>query len=195
VRVEGVVLENHRDVAVLGRHVGHHAVADQDVAAGDFLQPREAAQRRRLPAAGGTYQHQELAIGDVQVQVVDGRDPVEAFGDMVEDHLRHAGFPLFPVSTGARAWCHPHSQSLPILTRIVPTVTCLTECAGRSDARPPFQDWFPARDGGCAAHRTPRAAAPVTRRKPSSRDLKGLGDPFVLQCIVGSGGSTDRKRG
>ena len=46
VRVQGVVLEDHRDVAVLGRHVVDDALADADRAAGDLLEPGDHAERR-----------------------------------------------------------------------------------------------------------------------------------------------------
>ena len=38
VRIERVALEDHRDVAVLGRDVVHHLAADRDRAAGDLLE-------------------------------------------------------------------------------------------------------------------------------------------------------------
>src|SRR3954447_4061791 len=73
VRVERVVLEHHRDVALLGRQVRDVAVADPDRAISHRLQPGQGAQRRRLPAAGGPDEHEELAVGDLQVQRVDRR--------------------------------------------------------------------------------------------------------------------------
>ena len=64
VRVERVVLEHHRDVALLRRQVVHHPVADHDLARGHVLEARPAcaaastcrsrrgrrARRTRLPA-------------------------------------------------------------------------------------------------------------------------------------------------
>ena len=52
VRIQGVVLEHHRDVPLLGRKVGDLLVVDPDLPGGDFLEPGEHAQDRRLPAAG-----------------------------------------------------------------------------------------------------------------------------------------------
>jgi hypothetical protein len=49
----------------LGRQAVHHAVADGDLAAGDFLQPGQHAQQRGFAAAGRTHQHRELAIGNI----------------------------------------------------------------------------------------------------------------------------------
>ena len=73
VRVERVVLEHHRDVALLRRQEGDVALADQDRARVDLLEPGEHAQRGRLPGAGRTDEHHELAVRDVQVERVDRR--------------------------------------------------------------------------------------------------------------------------
>jgi hypothetical protein len=51
VRVERVVLEHHRHVAVLRRHVVDDLAVDRDLAVGDLLEPCDHAQRRRLAAA------------------------------------------------------------------------------------------------------------------------------------------------
>ena len=74
--IEGVVLEDHRDVAILRIDVRHVSAADQDRAVTDLLQPGDAAQKRRLPAAGGTHEHDELAVLDRQVDAVDSANAV-----------------------------------------------------------------------------------------------------------------------
>jgi hypothetical protein len=71
VRIERVVLENHRDVPVLGQHVVHHPVVDRNGAARDLLQPRDHAQGGRFPAAGRADQHHEFPILDLQIDAVD----------------------------------------------------------------------------------------------------------------------------
>ena len=71
VRVERVVLEDHRDVAVLGRHVRHVPAADQDRALVDLLEAGEHAQRGGLPATGRPDQDEELPVVDLEVQRVD----------------------------------------------------------------------------------------------------------------------------
>ena len=53
IRVQRVVLEDHRDVAALGRVVGHVAVADPERAGIDLLEPGEHPQRGRLARARG----------------------------------------------------------------------------------------------------------------------------------------------
>ena len=71
IRIQRVVLEDHRDVALLGREVGDVAVADEDRPGVDLLEAGEHPQRRRLSGAGWAHQHHELPVGDVQIECVD----------------------------------------------------------------------------------------------------------------------------
>ena len=87
VGVERVALEDHGDVAVLGVDVVDHAVTDGDGAAGHLLEPGHHAQRGRLAAARRAEEHQQLAVGDVQRQVVDRGGVAEPLGDPVEADL------------------------------------------------------------------------------------------------------------
>ncbi len=94
VRVQRVVLEDHRDVAVLRRDVGDIAVADEDAARVDLFEAGQHAQRGGLTATGGADQDQELAVGDLEVQLVDrgaGAAGVEA-GCVVKGDGRHVFF-------------------------------------------------------------------------------------------------------
>ena len=70
-RVERVVLEDHRDVALLRREVVDDAVADPELALGDLLEPRDHPQCRRLPAPGGPDEDDELAVADLEVELGD----------------------------------------------------------------------------------------------------------------------------
>src|SRR5690606_28812070 len=86
VRVQRVVLEDHRDVAVLRRNVRDVAVADEDAARVDLFEAGEHAQGGRLSATGGTDQDEELAVTDLEVELVDcgpGAAGVEAGGFVV----------------------------------------------------------------------------------------------------------------
>ena len=65
-RVEGVALEDHRDVAVLRRHPRHRLARDDDVARVGLLEPRHQAQRGRLAAAARPHDDEELAARDRQ---------------------------------------------------------------------------------------------------------------------------------
>ena len=68
--VQGVTLEHHGDVPVLGLHVVHQLAVDVQLAAGDILQPGDHPQGGGLTAAGGAHQHDELLVGNVQVEIL-----------------------------------------------------------------------------------------------------------------------------
>ena len=92
VRVERVVLEDHRDVAVLRRQVVDDLVADPHGAVGDVLEPGDHAERRRLAAARRPDEHDELAVGDCHVEVDDRACAVRIdLADTLERDLRHVG--------------------------------------------------------------------------------------------------------
>ena len=91
VRVERVVLEHHRDVAVLRRLVVHHLVADPQLALGDVLEPGDHPQRGGLAAAGGPDEDHELAVLDREAHVPDGLEAVRVpLRDVVQDDLCHS---------------------------------------------------------------------------------------------------------
>ena len=92
VRVERVVLEHHRDVALLRLHVVHDLAADRDLAAADLLEPRDHAQQRRLAAARGPDQHRELAVGDVDVDAADHVGAAEVLVDVADVDGGHLFF-------------------------------------------------------------------------------------------------------
>ena len=90
VRVERVALEDHRDVAVLGCGVVHHLAADPQLALGDVLQAGDHVESRRLTAAGRADQDDELAVGDVQADLVDRQRAIgEALGHFVQNDFSH----------------------------------------------------------------------------------------------------------
>ena len=68
VREEGVVLEDHGDVPLLGVHIVHELAVDIQLPVGNFLQPRDHAQRGGFPAAGGADQNDKLLIRNVQIE-------------------------------------------------------------------------------------------------------------------------------
>ncbi len=98
--VEGVALEHHGDVTVLGRAVVDHPAVDPQGAFGDVLQSGDHVEGGGLAAAGGADQDDELAVGDGEVEVVDGESAVGvALGDAVEDDLGHV-LPSWPARVG-----------------------------------------------------------------------------------------------
>ena len=78
VRIERVGLEHHRDVPVLRCDVVDDAVADQDPPVRHSLETGEHAQCSALAAAGRTDEDHELAVTDLEHEVVDGRGVAEA---------------------------------------------------------------------------------------------------------------------
>jgi hypothetical protein len=91
VRIERVVLEDHGEIAVLRCDVVHDTVADVDLTAARFLQPGDDAQRGRLAAARRPEQNEELAVVDLQVQIVKGRELAEALVDALEQNACQDG--------------------------------------------------------------------------------------------------------
>ena len=97
VRIERVVLEHHRDVAILGRHVVDLASADRDRAAGDLLQPRDHAQQGRLAAARRADQDDEFAVLDIDIDAVDNLYAAERLFDVPHDDVAIC-FPTYFIS-------------------------------------------------------------------------------------------------
>src|SRR5256885_38932 len=85
VRVEGVTLKDERHITVLRLEPNDAPAVDQDVAAIGILEPGEHAQRGRLAAPRRTNQYQELAVGDIEREMIDRR-PV-----LGREALRHVG--------------------------------------------------------------------------------------------------------
>ena len=80
VREERVGLEHRVDVALVGAGRRDVGVADEDLAGGRRLEPRDHPQRRRLAAARGAEQREERALRDRQVEGVDGGELTERLG-------------------------------------------------------------------------------------------------------------------
>ena len=95
-RVERVVLEDHGDVATARRHVVDDVVADPDVPSGEPLEAGQQPQRGRLAGAGGADEHHELAVGNLERELVQGDDVTEVLRRAV---VGHRGHPLSLSST------------------------------------------------------------------------------------------------
>ena len=72
--IEGVVLEDHGDIPVLGGHIVHHPVADEKLAVADILQAGNHPQGGGFAAAGRTHQDDKFLVLDFQVQVRNNGD-------------------------------------------------------------------------------------------------------------------------
>ena len=88
-RVERVVLEHHRDVAVLRVEVETSRSPMKISPRGERDQPGDQVERRGLAAAGGADQRDELAVLDREGDVVHGRDAAVGLVDVLEDDLCH----------------------------------------------------------------------------------------------------------
>jgi len=95
VRIERVVLKDHRDVAVRQFEVRHVHVADRDRAFRDLLEAGDHPPERRLPATRRTDEHHELPVGDCQRDVVSSDDAAgERLRHVVELDGSHAYGPV-----------------------------------------------------------------------------------------------------
>ena len=74
VRVQRVVLEHHRDVALTGRQAVDDGAADADLARRRLVEPGEQSQRGALPAPRRPDEDQELPVGHGQVETLEGDD-------------------------------------------------------------------------------------------------------------------------
>ena len=72
--VQGVVLEDHGDVPILGLYIVHELVADVQLTIADLLQTGDHAQGGGLAAAGGPDQDDKLLVGNLQVELLHGHD-------------------------------------------------------------------------------------------------------------------------
>ena len=91
VGVEGVGLEHHGDVAVLGGDVVHDPAVDRELAGGDALQSRDHPQDGGLAAPRGAEQDHELAVLHPEADVRDGRlpGPLEELRQSIQRDHRH----------------------------------------------------------------------------------------------------------
>ena len=94
VRVEGVGLEDHGHAALRGVDVVDHLAADRDGPGRGLLEPGDHAQQGRLAAARGPDEDAELALVDLQRDVVDDVDRTEALMHLRDLQSRH-GLPPF----------------------------------------------------------------------------------------------------
>ena len=99
-RVERVVLEDHRDVALARVEPGDVPAADVDRAGRRLLDPGDQLEQRRLAAARRADEHHELALVDIERHVVDGARPVPV-------RLGHAGDANSVVHVVSVTFCSP----------------------------------------------------------------------------------------
>ena len=81
-RIQCIVLEDHRDIAVLRGNIIDQFPVNVEFAAGNFFETCHHTQGRRLSASGRSDQHDKLLIIDMEVKVMHCRN-------LVVVHLLH----------------------------------------------------------------------------------------------------------
>src|SRR5579872_847731 len=76
VREQGVALKDHCGRALLGGQRVDPLAADENIAGRNDLETGDHSQRRRLAAAGWAKEGDELAFGDIEIEIDDGRRAV-----------------------------------------------------------------------------------------------------------------------
>jgi hypothetical protein len=89
VRVESVVLKDHRDIPILGRDVVHQTIADIDLAGCHRLQAGDHPERCGLTASGGPHQHCKFLVLDFNAQAINCRHRLELFRHIFQNHTCH----------------------------------------------------------------------------------------------------------
>ncbi len=94
VRVQGVALEDHRDVAILWREIVDDAVADADGTLADIVEARHHAERGGLATAGRADENQKLLVARLKRDIVDRDDVAVSLPHMVHENPGHRSPPL-----------------------------------------------------------------------------------------------------
>src|SRR5690606_38699751 len=81
---ERVGLEDHRDIALIGRQHGDILPPDQDLAVGRMFEAGQHAQRRGLAATGGTEKRNQRAGLDGERKVGNRREGAEHLANIAE---------------------------------------------------------------------------------------------------------------
>jgi hypothetical protein len=139
-RIERVALEHHGDAARARRHVGARALAvDEDLARAGMLEPGDHAQQRRLAAARGPEENEELAVRDAQVHAADRVNVSIVLLQPANLDRRHETTPISPLVHFD--YCtHEPDHAIRIGGDAAESNTCRTAFAGghptRTRARP-----------------------------------------------------------
>src|SRR5687768_2717829 len=96
-RVQRVILEHHGDVALARPKVRDLTTGDANGARRDGLQPRHHPENGRLSGPGAADEDQQLAVLDLEAEVLDDRDVAEPLDDVIEGDRRHQPFTPAPA--------------------------------------------------------------------------------------------------
>ncbi len=89
VRVERVVLEHHRDVALAWWKIRDVALADANSPCRRRLEAGEDAEYGRLARARTADKHEQLPVRDLEMEILDDGDVTEALRDVLERETGH----------------------------------------------------------------------------------------------------------
>src|SRR5690606_24397903 len=93
-RVERAGQANHAVAAVLGFFPGDVLADDDELAVGDLQEPRDAVEKRGLAATRRPEHHQELALVDVEIEMLEDLDAAEAERQVLDRNTRLHVYPL-----------------------------------------------------------------------------------------------------
>ncbi len=88
-RIERILLEHESHVALGRAPIGNIDPVDEHLPRGRLVEPGDQAQRRCLAGAGLAEQHEELAIGDVEIEVLQRAVAAEVLADALELDVGH----------------------------------------------------------------------------------------------------------
>ena len=99
-RIERVGLEHHADAAVLGLLPGDVLAVDPDLAGIDVEEPGDGVEQRRLAAARGAEEHDELAGIHLEIEILQHLQVAEGDPEVLDRYLRHG-----PILSPRRRRC------------------------------------------------------------------------------------------
>ncbi len=85
-RKEGIVLKHHADASLLRRNIRDFSPIDEDAAGSWLLEAGNHAQQRRLAAAAGTKDREELAGRNFKTYALNSVGVLEVFGKIVKSY-------------------------------------------------------------------------------------------------------------
>ena len=103
---ERIALEHRIDGALVGGKQGNILAVEQNLPARGEVEARDHAQRRRLSAARGAEEGDELTLVDVKTDIVDDEGVVVVLDDVLEfDDVFCHFFSLLSLKSNARKTC------------------------------------------------------------------------------------------
>ena len=178
-------LEHLRDVALVGRHVGHVHVAEEDAPCRRPQESRDDVEQRGLAAAGRAEQRVGAAVRQLEIDLASapsrrrraGLRPGSCAGGPFEADPRHLPRPRRP---------HVRRDRLPVRREIEaprdvqsnravsPTSKACTPCDWDTHVSPPRSKWITLSEPLISAISTlPSASTPVPAPARAARDAAG----------------------